>query len=264
MPEPAPLPLRKGGNWRKRWRYVAAFDDAVMLCAAHVRIGPGGETFWAVWDRRAGRMHERTRRLAPWRRAEVSLESDLVAVSAGEVEIELRLGDAAPIEATCPNGEGAYTWTRKAAGFPVRGTVRAPGLDHEFDGRGVDDLSAGYHRRRTSWFWSAGVGEASGGRPVAWNLVTGINDPPRGSERAIWLDGGASEPGPVEFDGLEAVNFGDGSRLLFEAEGGRAHREGVPFFSSDYEAPFGTFSGSLPGVELESGLGVMERHDAVW
>ena len=35
--------------------------------------------------------------------------------------------------------------------------------------------------------------------------------------------------------------------------------------SSDYSAPFGTFSGTLPGgVELERGLGVIEHHRAVW
>ena len=32
-----------------------------------------------------------------------------------------------------------------------------------------------------------------------------------------------------------------------------------------YRQPFGTFAGTLPGgVELESGLGVMEFHDAHW
>ena len=53
--------------------------------------------------------------------------------------------------------------------------------------------------------------------------------------------------------------------LGFEAEAARERSEGVPFlFGSDYEAPFGSFSGSLPGVELMSGSGVMERHDALW
>jgi hypothetical protein len=35
--------------------------------------------------------------------------------------------------------------------------------------------------------------------------------------------------------------------------------------SSDYTAPFGAFSGTLPGgVRLASGLGVMEHHRAKW
>jgi hypothetical protein len=45
----------------------------------------------------------------------------------------------------------------------------------------------------------------------------------------------------------------------------RSHHEGIPLLArSDYEAPLGTFSGSLMGLSVESGLGVMEAHDAVW
>lgn len=34
---------------------------------------------------------------------------------------------------------------------------------------------------------------------------------------------------------------------------------------SSYAQPFGTFTGTLPGgVTLAEGLGVLERHDAVW
>jgi hypothetical protein len=33
---------------------------------------------------------------------------------------------------------------------------------------------------------------------------------------------------------------------------------------SRYRQPFGSFSGSLDGIELESGLGVMEFHEARW
>jgi hypothetical protein len=34
---------------------------------------------------------------------------------------------------------------------------------------------------------------------------------------------------------------------------------------SDYEQPFGTFSGELPVAgELREGYGVMERHEVVW
>ena len=59
--------------------------------------------------------------------------------------------------------------------------------------RGVEDESCGYHPHHTVWDWSAGVGTTHDGKAVAWNLVSGINDPPRGSERAIWLDEGAPQ-----------------------------------------------------------------------
>ncbi|MGZ5323784.1 MAG: DUF2804 family protein [Solirubrobacterales bacterium] len=262
---PRRLPLRWGGRWRKRWRYIGAYDDAFMLCAAVVHVGPGAQTFWALWDREGRRMRERTRKLLPLARREVSLDGPRVAVHSGDVEIDLALASSEPIETICPNGEGGYTWTRKRAGFSVTGRVAVAGAKHRFDGRGVDDESAGYHARRTSWLWSAGVGEAADGRPAAWNLVSGINDPPARSERAIWIDGRPSEPEPVSFEGLDAIAFADGSRLRFEAESVRAHSEAVPpLFRSDYEAPFGSFAGSLAGTALASGLGVMERHDAVW
>jgi hypothetical protein len=39
----------------------------------------------------------------------------------------------------------------------------------------------------------------------------------------------------------------------------------VPLIArSEYEAPFGTFSGRLSGLTLDAAIGVMETHDAVW
>ena len=263
---PEAMPLRLDGRWRKRWRYVAAFDPAVMLCAAVVEVGPVGQTFWALCDRRSGRLRERTRPLLPFGRREVEIEGERVSVRSREVEIDLRLdrGGPEPVESISRYGRG-YAWTRKRAGMKARGTVRAGDLAHELDGRGVDDESGGYHPRHTSWRWSAGVGRSAGGEEVAWNLVAGINDPARSSERSVWIGSVPREPDPVAFEGLDGIGFGDGSRLAFAPEAGRQRSDRIPLlFSSDYEAPFGTFSGSLAGVELAEGLGVMERHDARW
>ena len=188
-----------------------------------------------------------------------------VRVRAGSVELDLELGEGSPIECMCPNGEGGYTWTRKAAGMPVRGEARIGRRTNAIEGLGVEDDSAGYHSRYTSWKWSAGVGTARDGRAFAWNLVSGINDPPQNSERAIWVAGEPTEPGPVEFQGLDSIHFEDESRLDFSAETQRSHHEGIPLFArSDYEAPFGRFSGTLMGLPVEGALGVMEAHDAVW
>ena len=188
-----------------------------------------------------------------------------VLVRARSIELDLELGEGTPIECMCPNGEGGYTWTRKAAGVPVKGEVRIGRRATELDGFAVEDDSAGYHRRYTTWRWSAGVGTARDGRQVAWNLVTGINDPPVSSERAIWVAGQPTEPAPVEFQGLGSIHFEDESRFNFTAETQRSHHAGIPLIArSDYEAPFGTFSGSLNGLPVDSALGVMEAHDVVW
>jgi Protein of unknown function (DUF2804) len=262
---PDPMPLLLGRRLRKRWRWAGAFADNLIVFAAVVQVGPAAMTFWGIWDRERRRLWERTRRDFPGRRPDVGMRGRSVRVRAGSIEFDLEFDEAYPIESMCPNGEGGYTWTSKAAGMPVRGEVRIGRRTLPLDGLGVIDRSAGYHRRYTSWKWSAGVGTARDGRKVAWNLVTGINDPPVSSERAIWVAGQPTEPGPVQFQGLGSINFEDESRLIFSAETERTHHESIPLLArSDYEAPFGTFSGSLNGLPIDAALGVMEAHDAIW
>jgi hypothetical protein len=274
------MPLRCAGGWRKRWRYASAFGDELMLCAARAEIGVFGQTFWAILDRRTGELHERTRTLLPGARGEVwseragggrwdlgSGEAGVVTrVESGEVEVRLEIGEGTWAGTVCPNGAGAYVWTRKRVA-PIEVEVRLPG-GRRIQGsmRGVEDESAGYHPRHTVWDWSAGVGVATDGRAVGWNLVAGVNDPPTGSERAIWVEGEAapSEPGPVTFEGLDAITFDDGSRLEFAKEAERSRNENLLLIKSRYRQPFGTFSGSLAGIDLAEGIGVMEHHEARW
>jgi Protein of unknown function (DUF2804) len=259
------MPLLLGRRFRKRWRWVGGFAENLTVFAAIVEVGPASMTFWGVWDRERRRLWERTRRGLPGRRPEVAMRGRSVLVRARSVEFDLELGDGVPIECMCPNGEGGYTWTRKAAGMPATGEVRIGRRTNQFQGLGVEDDSAGYHRRYTSWKWSAGVGAVRDGRTVAWNLVEGINDPRRSSERTIWVAGEPTEPGPVEFQGLQTIHFEDESRLSFNAETKRTHHEGIPLIArSDYEAPFGSFTGTLNGLPVESALGVMEAHDVIW
>jgi uncharacterized protein DUF2804 len=258
---PGPMPLRSVGQTRKRWRYIGLYDEAVMLCAARAQVGPLSQSFWVLWDRASGKQLAHTS-VRPGSR-EVRMDGPNLEVEARGLRASLRLGAVTPIETICPSGSG-WGWTRKRAGMPIAGTIETPGKRWEVSGLGVDDESAGYHQRHTSWFWSAGVGESADGRAVAWNLVEGINDPPQRSERAIWVGGEPSEPAPVRFDGIEAIEFGDGARLAFASESERARNENLLLVRSRYRHRFGSFSGSLGGVELASGLGVMEQHDAVW
>src|SRR4051794_41942762 len=48
---PAPMSLFRGRRPLKRWRWVGAFSDELMLCAAVAHIGPLPVSWWAVWDR---------------------------------------------------------------------------------------------------------------------------------------------------------------------------------------------------------------------
>lgn len=192
------MPLFDHGQLRKRWRYVAVFAEELMLCAARAEIGPARQSFWILWDRERRRQRAHTA-LLPGSR-EVVLDGPRLEIDGPGLRAALELGDSTPIEVTCPSGRSS-AWTRKRAGMTVAGTVEIPGRRIEVAGRGVDDESAGHHARRTSWRWSAGVGESVEGRNLAWNLVEGINDPAHASERAIWVDGAPFEPAPVTFRG---------------------------------------------------------------
>jgi Protein of unknown function (DUF2804) len=258
---PGPMPLRAHGQNRKRWRYVGVFGEEVMLCAARAHVGPLGQSFWVLWDRRN---HERlTHTSFRPGSGEVTMDGPRLEIGARRLRASLRLGEGEAIESICPSGSG-WGWTRKRAGVPVVGTIEAGDRRWQVDALAVDDESAGYHRRHTSWRWSAGVGTAGDGRAVAWNLVEGINDPPRDSERAIWVDGMPHEPAPVSFQGEAGIEFADGSRLCLTEECERARNENLLLVSSRYRHRFCRFRGALDGLDLREGLGVVEDHDARW
>ena len=255
------MPLRSKGQTRKRWRYVGFYSPQLMLCAARAQVGPFSQCFWALWDREGNRSYANTR-LRPGSN-EVRMDDAEILIQAREVRARLVLGDSLPVESICPSGAG-WGWTRKRSGVPIKATIETPDGRWEVDGHGVDDQSAGYQKRQTSWHWSAGVGRATDGRPVAWNLVAGINDPVANSERAIWTDGKPAEPAPVSFQGLAAVEFADGGLLTFTPGSERSRNDNFLVIRSSYRHLFGDFRGQLGGIELAEGLGVMEQHDALW
>jgi hypothetical protein len=252
-----------------------------MACAARVQIGPARQSFWALHLRGDGAggsagARERTRLLP--RRGEVDLVEGLhraqaladipghLRVHDRGVELDLTLEEVAGIEALCPHGRWDV-WTRKQAGVRAHGTLALDGgRPREIEALAVIDDTAGYHARHTEWYWSAGVGEGPDGVALAWNLVTGINDPASGSERAVWVAGEPHEAPPVTFAAdLTCIRCVDGSELSFRAEAERSRSDNLLIVSSDYRAPFGTFSGTLPGgIALAHGLGVVEHHRARW
>jgi hypothetical protein len=248
----------------KRWRYVGVFGEQLMACAAAVQIGPARQTFWALALPGGGGMRERTRLLP--RRAEVLLTPELIAIEDLGVSLRLTLEEEPGWQARCPHGR-SEVWTRKQAGVRAHGTLRLDGgAPLAIEASAVIDDTAGYHARLTEWRWSAGVGTAIDGTPLAWNLVSGVNDPPTGSERAVWRAGVPAEAPPVEFaPDLSWIRCADGAELNFSAEAERSRHDNFLILASDYRAPFGSFSGTLPGgLELAGGRGVMEHHRARW
>ncbi len=251
------MPSRLGTRPLKTWRYIGVFGPEVMICLAAVRIGRARQSFWAVWDREARRLHERT-----WLSAGgVALTPGGARVSDGSALLELAFAESGGVETVCRSGDG-YGWTRKQGGIAVTGKVRLAGTaPRPVSGRAVIDDTSAYYERHTSWRWCAGVGTDPEGRALAWNLVEGVNDPAAASERTVWVDGVPAEAGAAAF----AVDLSGVGELRFHAEAGREHRQNLLVVRSRYRQPFGTFSGTLPGgAVVAEGYGVMEDHDVYW
>ena len=256
--------LLRGGRPLKRWRYVGVFCEEMMACAAIVQVGLAKQSFWAVLERPGAQLRERTRLLA--RRGSVELTAGRLRVSDAGVALDLELAEDDGIEAVCPHGKG-QVWTRKQAGIAAHGTLALDGRPaRQIEALAVIDDTAGYHARVTEWWWSAGVGVNTDGVAVAWNLVSGVNDPPSGSERAVWIAGAPTETAPVSFAAdLSSIRCEDGTELRFLAEAQRSRHDELLIVGSDYRAPFGSFTGELPGgTPLAHGLGVVEHHRARW
>src|SRR4051794_25893992 len=253
------MPRWRGRRPLKRWRYVGAYGPELMVCAGDAHIGPLRQRFWAVATP-DGRLRENT---ALFGSGGVRLAGPGGAIDGAGVRARLRvhLGDA--VETLSPHGE-SYIWTAKQGGVRVSGLVELDGRPLQFEARGVVDDSAGYHARHTVWSWSAGVGVSTDGGPLAWNLVTGVHDAPAASERTLWVDARPVELPPVTFaDELSAIH-GDGLELRFSEWSAREDKTNALLLRSRYRQPFGTFTGSIAGVDLREGYGVMESHDVNW
>jgi Protein of unknown function (DUF2804) len=251
---PASMPMLHAGRPLKRWRWVGAFSDELMLCAAVARIGPVTVSWWAAWDRSARTFAEHTMRHS---RA-VTVDGDRVEVDDGPVRISLAIEEAPGVETISQHGPG-HIWTCKRPAR-ARGAVTLAGRSIAVDAPAFVDESAGYHARETAWRWSAGVGTTTAGVPVTWNLVTGLHDAEEASERTVWVGGEPHHVAPQAFaDDLSSVGG-----LHFTTEATRKHRENRLIVASDYEQPFGAFAGELPVAGEITGYGVMERHAARW
>ena len=208
-------------------------------------------------------------RTQPWRGAPRRLDRPPGAAPASHADA----GPAWRAAAEALDVVGAFGPELMVCGH-VRGTVTVGGRKLAVDAAGLVDEFAGYHARHTPWRWSAGVGLAESGAPVAWNFAEGLHDAAAASEQTVWVGGEPREVGPVRFGGrgggntpadLAGVAFAEGGELRFVAEATRTRRESLLLMRSDYVQPFGTFAGELPGAgRLREGWGVRERHDVRW
>jgi len=240
------LPLFRGLRPLKKWRYLGVYGPKVQMCVGIARIGGAYQAFWAVHNRTTDAFRERA---ALW----PIVHFDHTSARFDGVDVTYqRAGD--PIEVVSRHGKHPI-WTRKT---PVHITGTIDGID--IDSHGLVDESAGHHARVTRWSWSAGCGTTETGAAITWNLVDGVHDSPSNSERTLWVDGVPQEVGPVEF----AADLSRVGELTFSAEAERARHDRMILVDSKYRQPFGTFTGSIAGITLREGYGVMESHDVRW
>ncbi len=143
LPPERRLRLRKAGTLRKRWRYLGAFADEFLLCAARVKVGPLMQTFWALYDRREDRLLEQTVTPLPGARGEVWSEDgrgrrspfsrtdggtltriEATHPEAGDVRASCVPVRGVWVESVCPNGADGVRLDPQGAIVPVTCDIR--------------------------------------------------------------------------------------------------------------------------------------------
>lgn len=258
---PEPMPLLRAWTLRKRWHYVSFWSPELVACAARIHVGPLGQEYWGVWDRRDARFRQRTR----WLGRRIGLGPTRLTIDDGDVAIDLPFAPDDQFEVYRPEGR-AYIWSRKQLCVRATADVRLGTRTWRPQGAVFVDVNAGYHPRRTRWLWSAGAGTDQHGRAVAWNAIVGLFDTTGHSERTIWIDGVPSEIEPVRFgDDLRTVTFGDGSEIRFRPEANLRQWVQLLLLRTRYDHAFGAWEGTLPGgIELREAVGVREHMNALW
>ena len=180
-----------------------------MLCVGHARVGVLRRSWWAVWD--GERLHEGTRdAVRPVARAGYADRGD---DRAGDGRASAAAGD----RARCSGREIDAARAARRVGRPARARGR-PG---------------GGRRAPAS---------RSPARRSSWNLVDGLHDGSP-SERTVWVDGEPHEVGRRTASTAWTASATCASR----PRATRARARTTCCSRSDYEQPFGTFSGLAAG-----------------
>ena len=173
-----------------------------------------------------------------------------------------------------------FHYTHKLTGTAAKLHLRIGDTQHELnDARGVFDFTLGYPPRATLWQWASWTGQLDDGRTLSGNLVAQTLN---GLENAVWI--GAADRTKTDVIALPQAIFDDlptdtaqtwhirtaddRLRMQFTPEGARSEHINLGILASDFTQPFGAFRGiwrDTNGSEHTlTGIGVVERHRAVW
>jgi uncharacterized protein DUF2804 len=281
----------------KKWQYLLVTTPEMMLCLAIVDTGYLASGFCGVFDRGGRRLlsnenpvlpsvsasiNDRpndglsARLLGPGVRASFDRSGGEIVVRArwAHTDVDLKLDASrapAPLTAIARVGsEGRFDYTQKMVLVPAEGEVRAGNIRFPVQGQFAGlDYTHGYLARDTAWRWAFAFGRA-GNHLVAFNFSEGFLQGE--GESAVWIDGELQAAGKVSFTFQGSAPLspwkirsesGDVD-LVFQPEGYRAQSIDLMLIASRYLQPFGTFSGRLHGVDVQSLAGVTEDHAARW
>jgi hypothetical protein len=175
-----------------------------------------------------------------------------------------------------PVSDNRPLYTHKAAA-PVEGKIvfgdKEVRLHPEKD-VGLMDVQKTYYPYRTFWNWSTFAGHDESGRFIAMNACQNfIEDDEVYNENCTWVDGEITLLGAVKFDfdrndllkPWKIKAPGGGLDLTFKPEGKRVGRVNAGVLMSDFNQPFGKFTGTMAGpggkeVEVDGPFGLCEWH----
>ena len=299
------------GLREKRWQYVGLYTEELIVGMAIVHASYIGNIFCYVYDRTQNLLWEQER-IAPAGagiRVDRNVSKGVVSyVADGEsmrfendlplgkrlidvrlhsegrdVDIRVEIIDDieqnTPLQVVTPTADGDFTFTHKAAGLPVLGSVRLG--NHRYELKPEKDFAAldfsyGYPARDTFWNWVSLAGHSSCGKRVGINLVDPIFDAVN-NENAFWIDGELYKVGKTIFEYNEAdtlmpwkIRSEDGLvDIVFTPLGKREQSIDYMLLASRFQQPFGHFSGilKLPNgqrISIDNVPGVVEEHHARW
>lgn len=161
-----------------------------------------------------------------------------------------------PLVVAMPFAKNRGMYSHKGVA-PLEGELRLGGETIRFEPASsqllIDDHK-GYYPLEMKWDWVTAAGRDVAGRRIAFNLTRNqALDPERYNENCLWVDGRAHLLPTVRFE-REGCKRGDAwtirdeegrvsLRFVVEVEG-RVDIS-VLFLRSDYDGPFGTFTGHL-------------------
>ena len=187
--------------------------------------------------------------------------------------------DFQPLVLCTPTGATGWTYTQKAAGLPLSGTIRCPLGTFDLAAEGVHavtDFTAGYLRRETNWCWASISGRMPTGNTLGLNLSCGVNET-RFTENCFWLDGRlekvhsvAFEPPALPSGTTWRITSNDGKvDLRFQPQWAFGEHLDLWLLASAFDQHFGRYDGLLhlgdgTRVEVRNLPGFLEKHYARW